>query len=103
MTYNLSSIMSEAWAIARRFKGNGETLRALLARALKSVWYRAKVEVQRARQAAQRALAAAVQVGAMTFEALAEWAFVIECKDRLTSADYDQLDQIRREMARREN
>lgn len=34
----------------------------------------------------------------MTYGALAEWAFVIECQDRLSSADHDQLSRIRREM-----
>lgn len=101
MGYNLSSIMSAAWVIARRFNGNGEPLRALLRRSLKQAWYQAKVAAQAARKAAQRAQVEALQVEAMTYAALAEWAFLIECQDRLSSADHDQLSRIRREMDRR--
>ncbi|MDN3711047.1 hypothetical protein QWZ10_03030 [Paracoccus cavernae] len=101
MNYNLSSIMSAAWVIARRFIGNGESLRALLRRALKQAWYQAKVAAQMARKAAQRVQVSASQVEAMTYAALAEWAFVIECQDRLSTADHDQLALIRHAMAQR--
>ncbi len=68
MTINLSTLMSEAWKIVRRFRGNGETLRGLLSRALKSVWWRTKRDAaisaagaaRKARDLAERARPAAV-------------------------------------------
>ena len=44
MHYDRAEIMKAAWVIVRRFQGNGETLPALLSRALKSVWFDAKME-----------------------------------------------------------
>lgn len=44
MYYDRAEIMKAAWVIVRRFQGNGETLPALLSRALKSVWFDAKIE-----------------------------------------------------------
>ncbi|EKE69974.1 hypothetical protein [Celeribacter baekdonensis] len=68
MTINLSTLMSEAWKIVRRFRGNGEPLWGLLSRALKSVWWRAKRDAaiaaaeaeSKARDLAERARPAAV-------------------------------------------
>lgn len=101
MSYNRSSIMSEAWAIVRRFAGNGETLHGLLRRALKQAWYSAKVARQIAAKVAQRAKADTESVAGMATAALAELAVVLDYKDRLTVGEYHQLDLIRRELAAR--
>jgi len=37
MTIDRAKIMNQAWVIVRRFKGNGEALRAVLSRALRYV------------------------------------------------------------------
>ena len=55
MTYNRSKIMTSAWVIVRRFKGNGESHAALLSRALKAAWFKAREEVRIARMAAMAA------------------------------------------------
>lgn len=53
MQYDRAEIMKAAWVIVRRFQGNGETLPALLSRALQSAWGTAKAEVRVAKMAAQ--------------------------------------------------
>ncbi|MEQ8898647.1 MAG: hypothetical protein RID23_16295 [Roseovarius sp.] len=55
MKYDLSKIMKAAWMIVRRFKGNGESHAALLSRALKAAWFKAREEVRVARMAAKAA------------------------------------------------
>lgn len=101
MSYNRSSIMSEEWAIVRRFAGNGEALRGLLRRALKQAWYSAKVAMQIAAQVAQRVKPDAESVAGMATATLAELAVVLDCKDRLMVGEYHQLDLIRHELAAR--
>lgn len=44
MTYNRSEIMTAAWIVVRQLKGNGEPHRQLMARALRSAWFSAKME-----------------------------------------------------------
>lgn len=53
MLYNRSEIMTAAWVIVRRFQGNGEPHRQLMARALRSAWFTAKMEASVARATAQ--------------------------------------------------
>lgn len=101
MSYNRSSIMSDAWAIVRRFAGNGETLRGLLRRALKQVWYSAKAAQRVVTEVARRAKADAESAAGMATATLAELAVVLDCKDRLTVGEYHQLDLIRRELSAR--
>ena len=55
MQYDLSKIMKATWVIVRRFKGNGESHSALLSRALKAAWFKAREEVRVARMAAKAA------------------------------------------------
>ena len=53
MLYNRSEIMTAAWVIVRRFRGNGEPHRQLMARALRSAWFTAKMEAQAQRKVAE--------------------------------------------------
>ncbi|WP_288938820.1 hypothetical protein [uncultured Roseovarius sp.] len=48
MQYDRAEIMKAAWVIVRRFQGNGETLPALLSRALTSAWFTAKLNASAA-------------------------------------------------------
>jgi len=61
VSYNRSKIMSDAWIIVRRFLGNGETLPALLSRALRSAWSTAKDNAAVARRSAANATKQAAQ------------------------------------------
>jgi hypothetical protein len=96
MTLDRAAIMTKAWVIVRRFKGNGETLHAKLSRALKSVWWDVK---QAARVAAALALSSA-QRDACTRSAseVRSAIHVLECKDRLIGSDWRHLDDLRGEL-----
>lgn len=93
--FNRSEIMTAAWVIVRRFKGNDETPGQRLSRALRCVWWDAKQNARRAREAAARAAAHVAQFAGLTAAQLRANLFAFECKDSLRGSDWTRLDAMR--------
>ncbi|NEY90366.1 hypothetical protein [Tabrizicola oligotrophica] len=85
--------MNEAWTIARRFAGNPETWGQRLSRALKLVWWNAKVAVRLAAEAAQRAAARAAKWGALTIPQIRAAIVDLENRDFLGHAGLLELSE----------
>lgn len=98
MKLNRSEIMRRAWVIVRRFMGNGETVAALLSRALKSVWYSVKQEAAADRAAAKRAAAAAIEAARPAAALFAE-IVTLDNRDFHSAADRLRLSELRRAYA----
>ena len=98
MKLNRSEIMRRAWVIVRRFKGNGETLAALLSRALECVWSQVKQERAIARAAAAHAAAAALEAARPAVSLFMEIAGLDNC-DFLRFEDRARLETLRRAYA----
>lgn len=97
MTFDRAAIMKDAWVIVRRFRGNGETLRGLLSRALKAVWWKAKEAARVAAMVAARAAQVATQRIRSAREIHAD-ILSLENKDRMILADFDRLHSLRAEL-----
>lgn len=94
MQYDRSEIMQAAWAIVRRFLGNGESLIALLSRALKAAWSKAheKARVARVVALAEKAREASAARSAADLEAeIAD----LENRDRLGPKGLQKLQELR--------
>ncbi|SLN63932.1 hypothetical protein ROA7450_03361 [Roseovarius albus] len=94
MTYNRSDIMKSAWIIVRRLQGNGETLAALLSRALKSAWATAKMNAAAAHASKQSAKAKDA-IEARSIDSLQSEATTLENQTRLGFAGRERLSQFR--------
>lgn len=97
MTINRADLMKAAWATVRRLRGNGESLRALLSRALKLAWEDAKQAVRITAYAAAQVARMAAQRIRPASEIRAD-ILCLECKDRLQGADWSRLDALNREL-----
>jgi hypothetical protein len=89
MTYNLTQIMTAAWSAARnvspetRARQTIAQRRARFVRCLRDAWMSAKVM---ARHAAQKAALALISADSLRTQII-----TLECKDRLTCADFQHL------------
>lgn len=99
MNCNRRTIMLVAWAIVRRFKGNGEPHRALLSRALKAAWSKAKFEVDVARRSAARR-AAELELITRDPESLRGEIIALENRTTLGAAGLDRLYSVKTALAR---
>ncbi|MEM6890897.1 MAG: hypothetical protein AAF636_22585 [Pseudomonadota bacterium] len=82
--YNLSSIMRRAWEIVRS-KFGGFVTRSTLRLALKDAWREAKDALKRATESAE-------------VRRLKDAILRIECKSRLSEADYAEMKRLRSEL-----
>lgn len=96
--FDRRAIMQEAWAIVRRFIGNGETLRALLARALKSAWWTAKSKMEVSRRASA-AKAASESLSERSVVPIREEITALENRTRLGTDGLDRLNALRHALA----
>lgn len=102
MTIDRAKIMKAAWQIVRRFAGNRETLAQRMSRALKSVWWDAKRDAQRARELARQAVAEARQFAGMSLADLRLAVLSLENSDRLGWAGMQELSALRGLLVKRE-
>ncbi|MEM9360601.1 MAG: hypothetical protein AAGB04_30870, partial [Pseudomonadota bacterium] len=84
MTYNLSSIMRRAWELIRS-KFGGFVTRSTLRLALKDAWREAKGALKRATESKE-------------VRRLKDAILVIDCKSRLSAADYAEMKRLRSEL-----
>lgn len=98
MTYNLTAIMKDAWAIARRFEGNGKSLRARLSHALKAAWWSAKEAARVAATVARAAQEQAQRIATRSLDALRAAVDALENKTRLGPQGHAALDQARADL-----
>lgn len=92
-----SKIMKQAWVVARRFEGNGWSLRQRLAHGLKCVWYQAKTEKYLAEVSAWEA----AQQAAIPTEQLRYELTSLENADFIGQAGIQRMAEIRAELHRR--
>lgn len=94
MHFDHSAIMTAAWVIVRRFQGNGEPLRQLMARALRSAWFTAKMEAEVQRKVAE-AMKEREALAARPAATL--WGLIqdLENRDRLGHEGIERLSQLR--------
>ena len=97
--FNKSEIMSAAWVIVRRFKGN---LAERLSRALSYVWWDAKEKARIARNLAARAAATVAQFANTTTAQLRADLWAFECKDTMRGSDWTRLDAMRAALSQAE-
>lgn len=96
MSYSRRQIMQDAWAIARRFAGNGETWGQRLSRALKSVWWQAKEAALVAAEVARKLAAEAARFATMSAASIRAEIAMLENAPRLSSREAEQLAAARR-------
>ncbi|WP_372837497.1 hypothetical protein [Phaeovulum sp.] len=95
MAIDRAKIMTEAWVIVRRFKGNGEPLRSVLSRALRVVWDNVKVAARVASEVAAR-----FARPARAAETIRREIYSFECKDTLRGNDWNTLRELNDELRR---
>jgi hypothetical protein len=92
--FNRTEIMTAAWVIVRRFKGNRETHAQRISRALSHVWWQAKEAARLARNVAARAAAKVAELGAMSASQLRGAIVDLENRDGLRWADLNRLTDL---------
>lgn len=94
MTYDRAEIMKSAWAIVRRFLGNGEPFRALMSRALKFAWEKARERLSVAR-AVERKMRAAEALASRSADDLQREITGLENKDHWQQSDHARMSALR--------
>lgn len=89
--FNRAQIMKNAWVIVRRFKGNGEAVEVVLARALKSAWWDAKTEMRVKKAVAADNAAFAAEIAGLTKDQIMGKIVALENCDHLSFADRQKL------------
>ncbi|MFU1478198.1 hypothetical protein ACM25N_11035 [Roseovarius sp. C7] len=92
--FDRAEIMKSAWAIVRRFFGNGEPFRALMSRALKFAWEKARERVSVA-QAVEHKVRANEALASRSADDLQREITGLENKDHWQQLDHARMSALR--------